>query len=323
VPAPEQHAAAAQHSAHEGGTRVVVWALAINLIIAALKFGVAVITGSTAMLAEAFHSLADTGNQIFLLLGMRLSTRPADEEHPFGFAAERYFWAFMAALSIFTVGGAVSVYEGVEKMIAPAGAAIAHPLWAFVVLGASIVLESVSFVVAMREFREVSGGRGFRKTLREARDPTVLTVLFEDTAALVGLVLALGGVGLATATGNALWDGLASVLVGVVLIAVAIMLVRDVKSLLIGRSVPEDERRRIHEIAAAARDVVAVVHIRTVHLGPDEVMCGLKLSFTPTLETRALELRINELEAQLRAAFPHLRRIYVEPGFDEHAGDAR
>lgn len=316
VPAAPPGASVPGQAPKDGGGRVVLWALAINLVIAALKFAVAAVTSSTAMLAEAFHSLADTGNQLFLLLGMRLAARPADEEHPFGHAGERYFWAFMAALGIFTVGGALSAYEGVEKMLAR-DAAIQNPLWAFGVLGASIVLEGISFTVAMKEFRHESGGRGLRRTLREARDPTVLTVLFEDTAALAGLLLAFAGVLLSTVTKSPLWDGLASVLVGAVLIAVAVVLARDVKSLLIGRSVPEDERRRIAEIALGARDVIAVVHIRTVHIGPDEVMCGLKLSFTPTLDTRTLEVRINELEAQLRAAFPHLRRIYVEPGFDE------
>jgi cation diffusion facilitator family transporter len=295
----------------------VIAALAINVIIAALKFGVAAWTGSTAMLAEAFHSLADTVNQIFLLLGIRLANRPSDEEHPFGFGSERYFWAFMAALGIFAVGGGLSIYEGVEKILEGDTHGMTNLRWALAVLGGSILLESASLRVALGELREMQGSRGLRATLREARDPTVFTVLFEDVAALVGLVLAFLGVLLSSTRGTPLWDGLASVLIGLVLVAVAVRLGGDAKALLIGRSVPERERRRIEEIARAARGVIGVVHIRTVHLGPNEVMCGLKLAFEPTLDVRTLETLINELEASLRAELPHLRRIYVEPGFDE------
>lgn len=302
---------------------MVGWALAINIAIAVLKFIVAGMTSSSAMLAEAFHSLADCGNQIFLLLGMRLAERNPDEEHPFGYATERYFWSFVAALSIFTVGGALSIYEGGRKVLGFEHEAIESPLWAYAVLGVSIALESVSFVVALREFRQGSRGRSLRQTVREARDPTVITVLFEDLAALVGLGVALAGVLASVLLRSPVWDGLASVLVGAVLVAVAAFLARETKSLLIGRSVPPSERARIEAIARGARDVVQVIHIRTVHLGPDEVMCGLKLRFNPTLDTGTLEQRINELEASLRAELPHLVRIYVEPGFDERAGEAQ
>lgn len=326
APAPASPAPAPAEGGGHGGAHVIGWALAANLLIAVLKFIVAAVTSSTAMLAEACHSLADTGNQVLLLLGMRLSGRPENEEHPFGYDGERYFWAFIAALSIFSIGGAFSIYEGVHKML-EAGhggggehGGISSPLWAFVVLGGSIVLELFSFVVALREFRKDAAGRTLAQAVAEARDPTVITVLFEDTAALTGLVIALLGVTLTTLTGDALWDGLASVLVGLVLVVVAVFLGRVTKSLLIGRSVPPAERARIEAIARAARDVVKVIHIRTVHFGPDQVMCGLKLTFSPSLDMGTLEQRINELEAQLRAELPHLRRIYVEPGFDERGG---
>ena len=315
-------APAAPAGGGHGGSHVVGWALAINLLIAVLKFVVAAVTRSTAMLAEACHSLADTGNQVFLLLGIKLSGRRANDEHPFGYATERYFWAFIAALSIFLVGGAFSIYEGAHKVFGAGHGgeqeALGSPTWAFVVLGGSIVLELFSFLVALKEFNKERGGRPLTEIVDEARDPTVITVLFEDAAALLGLVLAFGGVFLTWWTGDQRWDGLASVLVGLVLVVVAAFLARVTKSLLIGRSVPARERARIEEIARAARDVVGVVHIRTVHFGPDEVMCGLKLRFSPGLDTRALEERINALEAALRAELPHLVRIYVEPGFDEH-----
>jgi cation diffusion facilitator family transporter len=303
----------------EGGQRVVVAALLVNLAIAACKFAAAALSRSTAMLAEACHSLADSANQIFLLIGLRRSARPPDEQHPFGYGPETYFWAFMVALCIFSVGGAFSVYEGVKKILYPHESQLGNVWWAYGVLGASVVLEAYSFTVAMREFRHLRRGRGLRATLTDARDPTVLTVLFEDLAALFGLAVAGLGITLAHLTGQPAWDGAASVVVGLALGVIAMVLAGDAKSLLIGRSVPEAERRRIEEIAAAARDVMQVVHIRTIHLGPAEVMVGLKLTFRPDLDTRTLEQRINELEAQLRKELPHLKRIYVEPGFDERA----
>lgn len=306
----------------EGGQRVVVAALLVNVAIAACKFAAAALSRSTAMLAEACHSLADSANQIFLLIGLRRSARPPDEQHPFGYGPETYFWAFMVALCIFSVGGAFSIYEGAKKILHPHEAALGNVWWAYGVLGASVLLETYSFTVAMREFRHLRRGRGLRATLTDARDPTVLTVLFEDLAALFGLAVAGAGITLAHATGQPAWDGAASVVVGLALGAIALVLAGDAKALLIGRSVPEAERRRIEEIAAAARDVVKVVHIRTIHLGPAEVMVGLKLTFRPDLDTRTLELRINELEAALRRELPHLKRIYVEPGFDEHVARA-
>jgi cation diffusion facilitator family transporter len=323
-PTPEKADVPAAHSADDGeeghgGRGVVIAALLVNIAIALCKYVASAFSRSTGMLAEALHSLADTANQIFLLLGMRLAARPPDEKHPFGYATETYFWSFIVALCIFAVGGTVSIVEGVEKMLHLGDAKIEHVFWAYGVLGASIVLESYSLTVAMKEFNSIRRGRSVKRTLAEARDPTVLTVLFEDLAALFGLVVAAGGIALTQLTGNAMWDGLASIVVGVALVAVAGTLARNTKSLLIGQSVPEGERQKIVEIAKAARDVLAIVHIRTIHFGPREVMCGLKLTFARELDVQTLEQRINELEAQLRAALPHLVRIYVEPGFDEHA----
>lgn len=304
-------------SHHEGGgLRVVIAALAINVIIAGIKFVAALVSRSAGMLAESLHSLADTANQLFLLVGFRLAARPPDEEHNFGYGTESYFWSFIVALCIFAVGGSVSIVEGIQKLFHPQ-----HQLenlgWAFAVLIASILLESYSFYVAMGEFQEVRKGRSVRRTLHEARDPTVLTVMFEDLAALFGLGVATLGLVLTYFTGNPLWDSLASVVVGLALVCVAFVLASRAKSLLIGQSVPEVERQRIAEIAAGSPDVVSVIHIRTLHFGPKEAMCGLKLQFNPALDVRTLEQRINELEARLRSEMPHLRRIYVEPGFDE------
>ncbi len=309
----------------QGGERVVVAALAVNLAIAVGKFVAAGFSGSTAMLAEACHSLADSANQIFLLIGMRRSTRAPDAKHPFGYGSETYFWAFIVALCIFSIGGGISVIEGVQKIVHrhdPAHA-LHDPWWAIGVLGASVLLESYSLKVALHEFQEIRAGRSVRRTLKDARDPTVLTVLFEDLAALFGLAVALGGVVLTWRTGQAVWDGLASVIVGVALVAVAWVLARDAKGLLIGAAAAPADEAKIAEVVRTHPDVVALVHARTMHLGPTEVILALKVHFNPQMTVAVLERRINELEARLREAVPTLRRIYVEPGFDESLGRAR
>jgi len=300
---------------------VVIAALAVNVAIAICKFVAAMLSRSSAMLAEACHSTADTANQVFLLIGMRKSARPPDRDHPFGHGPETYFWAFMVALCIFSVGGGFSVHEGVEKILHrhdPA-AELADPRWAYVVLGVSILLESYSFSVAMKEFRHIRAGRGVRRTLKETRDPTVLTVLFEDLAALFGLGVAFFGIVLSRVTGNVAWDGAASIVVGLALGAVAFVLARDTKSLLIGQSVNEADERKIRDIIVAHPDVVELVHLRTMHMAPEEVIAAIKVRFLGTLDTRTLELRINEIEAELRKVLPRLRRIYIEPGFNEEA----
>lgn len=295
-------------------------ALAINLLIAAFKFVAAFISQSTAMLAEAVHSLADTANQGFLLVGMRRSSRPPDQNHPFGYGTETYFWAFIVAGSIFLIGAAVSIWEGTQKV----WAILHHKAeghgdirWAIAVLGVSLLLELWSLRTAVEEFRNISKGRSLRQALRDIRDPTVLTVLFEDLAALFGLAVALAGVLATHFTHQPLWDALASIFVGVALGVVAFFLGRDSMSLLIGEAVPEEEHKRMVQIAASFPGVLEVVHVRTMHIAPQEVLGAFKLHFARDLTMDQLETKINELEKVLRAAFPHLRRIYVEPGFDE------
>ncbi len=305
----------------KSGLRVVVAALAVNVAIAAFKFVAAGLSRSSAMLAEACHSTADTANQIFLLIGMRKSARPPDRDHPFGYGPETYFWSFLVALCIFLVGGVLSVREGVEKILHRHDPAtvLGDARWAYVVLGVSILLEAYSFSVAMREFRHIRAGRGVRRTLQETRDPTVLTVLFEDLAALFGLLVALAGIVATRLSGNVAFDGAASIVVGLALGAVAWVLGRDTKSLLIGQSVSEADEARIRDIVAAHRDVVELVHLRTMHMAPEEVIAAIKVRFLGNLDTRTLELRINEIEASLRKELPRLRRIYIEPGFNERA----
>jgi cation diffusion facilitator family transporter len=307
-----------------GGAKVVAAALVVNVLIAVAKFVAAALSRSSAMLAEACHSLADTANQVFLLIGMRKASRAPDASHPFGYGSETYFWAFIVALCIFAVGGGVSIIEGIEKVQHrhDASHALREPWLAIGILVVSMLLESYSLFVAMREFGAIRAGRSVRRTLKEARDPTVLTVLFEDLAALFGLVVALAGVLLAWRTGQQFWDGLASVLVGGALCAVALVLARDAKGLLIGRAAAPADEAAIQETVRTHPDVLGLVHARTMHLGPAEIILALKVRFRSDLTVGELEVRINELEARLRAAVPALRRIYVEPGFDERAARA-
>ena len=309
------------HGESGGGLRVVLVALAVNLLIALFKFVAAALSGSTAMLAEAVHSLADTANQAFLLVGMKRSSRPPDKLHPFGYGTESYFWAFIVAGSIFLIGAAVSIWEGSEKLWhlfhGKPSPHSGNVLWAVVVLSVSLLLELWSLRAALQEFRHLAKGRGLRQALRDIRDPTVLTVLFEDLAALFGLVVALLGVGLSYITGQQIWDALASVVVGLALGTVAYYLGKDSMSLLIGEAVPEEEHRRMEQIAAEHPSVLQVVHLRTLHIAPQEVLAAFKLRFARDLTMDALETAINDLEKRLRAELPHLRRIYIEPGFDE------
>ena len=302
-----------------GSQRVILVALLVNFCIAVVKFIAAYLSRSSAMLAEACHSLADTTNQIFLLIGMRRSHRPEDQKHNFGYGSESYFWAFMVALSIFGVGGAFSVFEGIDKISNahdPAHA-LKDPFWAYVVLSASMVLELISLRVAYNEFKAIAGDKGVRQAIEESRDPMVITVLFEDLAALFGLVVALLGVWLASYTGNVAYDGAASIVVGLALIGVSWLLARQSRSLLLGRSVTEGEAEKIEKIVRSFPFVEQIVHFRTMHLGPDEAILAIKIHFVGNLDVTALEVKINELEAALRAELPVLRRIYVEPGFDE------
>jgi len=296
-----------------GSQSVVIKALVANFGIAAAKFVAAFISRSASMLAEAVHSLADSGNQLFLLLGMRRATRAEDAKHEFGYAAERYFWAFIVAVSLFTIGATFSMYEGVHKVLHPGGERGSTTV-AYIVLGVSILLELYSLSAAVKEFRSLKAGRSLRQTIDEARDAVIIVVLFEDIAALVGLLSALAGVALTEATGNAVWDGVGSIIVGATLFIVAAFLARKTKQLLIGQSVTPAERNRIVEIAESHPGVRSLLHLRTMHLGPEEVLVGMKIILDDATAARDATQLVDALEARLRAEMPILRRIYVEIG---------
>lgn len=296
-----------------GSQSVVIKALAANLGIAIAKFVAAFVSRSASMLAEAVHSLADSGNQIFLMLGMRRAERREDAIHEFGYASERYFWAFIVAVSLFVVGATFSMYEGVHKVLHPSGEMGSRTM-AYIVLGVSIGLELFSLNAAVAEFRHIKAGRSLRQTIDEARDAVVIVVLFEDVAALVGLVAAFGGLLLTQLTGNQVWDGVGSIVVGVTLFGVAYFLARKTKGLLIGQSVTASQRERMLAITGATPGVHRVVHLRTMHLGPEEVLVGMKIIVDDDATVRDTSALIDTIEARLRAELPILKRIYVELG---------
>lgn len=294
-----------------GSQSVVIKALVANLGIAIAKFVAAFISRSASMLAEAVHSLADSGNQVFLLLGMRKSQRQEDAIHEFGYAAERYFWAFIVAVSLFTIGATFSMYEGIHKVLHPGGAMGSRTV-AYIVLGVSIGLELYSLSAAVAEFRAIKAGRSLRQTIDEARDAVVIVVLFEDVAALVGLVAAFGGLLLTQLTGNAVWDGVGSIIVGVTLFGVAAFLARKTKHLLIGQSVTPSQRAQMIELVGGTPGVLKLIHLRTMHLGPEEVLVGMKIAVAADTSAEASAELVDAIERRLRAALPILRRIYVE-----------
>jgi len=296
-----------------GSQSVVLKALAANLGIAIAKFVAAFVSRSASMLAEAVHSLADSGNQLFLMLGMRRSERREDAIHEFGYASERYFWAFIVAVSLFVVGATFSMYEGVHKVLHPSGEMGSRTM-AYIVLGVSICLELFSLNAAATEFRHIKAGRSLRQTIDEARDAVVIVVLFEDVAALVGLVAAFGGLLLTQVTGNQVWDGVGSIVVGVTLFGVAYFLARKTKDLLIGQSVTAGQRERMLAIITETPGVHRLVHMRTMHLGPEEVLVGMKIIVADDARVGDTAALIDTIEARLRAELPILKRIYVELG---------
>jgi cation diffusion facilitator family transporter len=296
-----------------GSQAVVVKALAANLGIAIAKFVAAFVSGSASMLSEAVHSLADSGNQFFLMIGMRRATRQEDAVHEFGYAAERYFWAFIVAVSLFTIGATFSMYEGVHKVLHPGGEMGSRTI-AYIVLGVSMALELYSLNAAAHEFREIKAGRSLRETIDDARDAVVIIVLFEDVAALVGLSAALGGLLMTQLTGNGVWDGIGSIVVGVTLFGVAFFLARKTKNLLIGQSVPTAQRERMLQITRESPGVKDVIHLRTMHLGPEEVLVGMKIVVDSATKAGDATKFVDVIESRLRAEMPNLKRIYIELG---------
>jgi cation diffusion facilitator family transporter len=320
--APGEHGGPGEHGAsdgHGGGTRAVLAALSANLGIAATKFAAFIITGSASLLAESVHSLADCGNQVLLLVGKQRSRRAETEQHPFGFGTERYFYGFIVAVVLFTVGALFSVYEGIERITHPEH--VSSPVVAFAVLGVAIVLEGLSLRTALAASDQARGTRGLRHFIRHAKAPELPTVLLEDLAALVGLVVALVGVALAEITGEPGWDGAGSLAIGGVLGVVAVILAIEMKSLLIGESASTRTEHAIVTALEAGPEVQRVIHLRTLHLGPDALLIAAKVAIRGTDTGAAIARGIDAAEQRIRAAVPIAEVIYLEPDL-YRAGDA-
>lgn len=293
------------------GTRAIIAALLANLGIALTKLVAFLFSGSSSMLAESVHSLADTGNQLLLLLGGRRSRKEADTQHPFGYGRERFVYAFVVSIILFSVGGVFSIYEGIDKLQNPHELEVAWlPL---VVLGVAIVLESLSLRTAVRESNHSRGKQGWVSFIRHAKAPELPIVLLEDVAALLGLVFALLGVGLTILTGEPRWDAVGTLAIGALLITVAVILGIETKSLLVGEGATPGDAARIRDAINGNPDVEALIHLKTLYLGPEELLVAAKLAFASTAQLADVARSIDTVEASIRAAVPFARQIYLEP----------
>ncbi|MGB3892644.1 MAG: cation diffusion facilitator family transporter [Mycolicibacter sinensis] len=297
-----------------GSTRAIIAALVANAGIAAAKFVGYLITGSAAMLAEAVHSVVDTSNQALLLYGQRAAAKAPDALHPFGYGRSRYFWSFVVALVLFSLGSMFAIYEGYEKVRHPVE--LSSPLVAVAILAVAIGLETYSFRTALRESRPLKGEGSWLRFLRTSRNPELPVVLLEDTGALIGLMLALAGVGLSMLTGNPVWDGVATLGIGALLGVIAVFLMVEMHSLLIGEGATIAEDRAIRAALEGTVNVTRLIHLRTLYLGPDEMLVGAKIAVLPGLDLAAIAATIDEAEANIRAAVPAARVIFLEPDLD-------
>ncbi|MET0725444.1 MAG: cation diffusion facilitator family transporter [Leifsonia sp.] len=302
-----------------GGTKAIIAALAANLGIAVTKFIAAFFSGSSSMLAEGVHSLADSGNQLLLLLGGRQAKKRADREHPFGYGRERYVYAFVVSIILFSVGGVFSLYEGIEKLQHP------HPLdnwWLPVlVLAVAIGLESFSLRTAVKESNPLRGDQSWVAFVRHAKAPELPVVLLEDVGALVGLVFALIGVGMTAITGNGVWDAVGTLGIGLLLIVIAVILGVETKSLLVGEGASMKDVTAIEDAILDGKETDRIIHIKTLYLGPDELLVSAKIAVPAEKRFADVAAGIDAIEDRIRAVVPIARSIYIEPDvYHPHTG---
>lgn len=300
----------------EGGTRAVIAALLANTGIAVTKFVAAALSGSASMLAEGVHSVADAGNQVLLLVGGRRAKRAADEEHPFGYGRERYVFAFVVAIILFSVGGMFSLYEGwhkIEEYLAGHAEELTLPWLPLAVLTVAIVLESFSLRTAVIEANKARGDQSLWQFIRRAKQPELPVILLEDIAALTGLAFAFVGVGLSLLTGNVIWDGIGTIAIGALLVAVAVILGIETQSLLVGEGASRKDAQAIRAAFVAHDKVEAIIHMKTLYLGPDELMVAAKVAVPKVTRATEIAKAINEIELAVREAVPAARVIYIEP----------
>ncbi|MGW1158537.1 cation diffusion facilitator family transporter [Streptomyces sp. NPDC002513] len=294
-----------------GGTKAIVAALGANLAIAVSKFVAFAFSGSSSMLAEGVHSLADSGNQFLLLIGGKRSQREATPQHPFGYGRERFIYAFLVSIVLFSVGGMFAIYEGFEKIQHPHE--LEHWYWPVGVLVFALIAEGFSFRTAIKESNELRGKLSWAQFIRRAKAPELPVVLLEDFGALIGLVLALGGVGLTLLTGDGIWDGIGTVCIGLLLVLIALVLAAETKSLLLGEAAGLDVIREIESATVDGETVTGIIHMRTLHLGPEELLVAAKIAVRHDDTASQIAAAIDAAEARIRAAVPIARVIYLEP----------
>ncbi|MGD8269126.1 MAG: cation diffusion facilitator family transporter [Desulfobacterales bacterium] len=293
-----------------GSKKVIYAALVGNSLVATTKFIAAAITGSSAMLSEGIHSVVDTGNQVLLLWGNRQSRKPADEQFPFGHGREIYFWCFIVAILIFALGAGFSIYEGIHHLLHPQP--MKNPMVNYVVLGLAIVFEGGALWVALKVFNRAKGSRGIVEAVQHGKDPTLFVVLFEDTAAMAGLLIALGGIALGQITGNPAFDGIAAILIGVILGGTAIWLAYETKSLLIGESADPEIVQTIREYCLELSPVKVVNEVLTMHMGPEFILVNVSVDMADKATAGEIEKAIAVFDQRIKSTFPAIKRVFVE-----------
>jgi cation diffusion facilitator family transporter len=294
----------------EAPKKAIHAALIGNILVALSKFGAALYTGSSAMLSEGVHSLVDSGNEILLLYGMHRAKLPADARYPFGHGKEIYFWSFVVALLVFALGAGVSLFEGIHQLRDPAP--MENPIVNYIVIGLVMIFEGASWFVAFREFRAQKGNHGYIEAIRRGKDPTTFTVLFEDSAALLGLVVALAGILLSETTGDPAYDGAASVVISFILAATALWLARETKGLLIGESANSEVVDGIRKMVASEKDVDRVNEILTMHMGPDFILVNISLHIAPQADRARAHEIFDSIDRRIKDCYSNVRRVFIE-----------
>ena len=293
-----------------GSEKVVIAALIGNGLITITKFFASIFTGSSAMLSEAIHSLTDTVNQGLIMLGLKRSKKPADEKHPFGYAKEIYFWSFVVAILIFSIGAGVAIYEGIHKIMHPEP--ITNAWVNYLVLGLAMVFETFAWWVAFKEFKKEKGDLSYLQAVRQSKRVAVFTVLLEDTAALLGLVIAFVGLAISQATGIAEIDGVTSVVIGILLAAVAILLSQETKALLIGEGASSETKLKIKDIVNNHDEVEGINEILTMHLGPEDILLNLSVDFKNSINAQQVEEVIAKISSNIKQDIPEVKRVFIE-----------
>ena len=290
--------------------KTIYAAITANLAIAVVKFIAAAITGSSAMLSEGIHSTVDTGNELLLLLGLRRSKKPADDSHPFGYGQELYFWTLVVALLIFAIGGGMSIYEGINHIRHPEP--LSDPFWNYMVLGFAVIFEGYSWNIALQEFLSTKNEDSLWQALKASKDPTIFTILFEDTAALIGLLVAFLGIFCGHLFNNVYLDGVASIAIGIILAGVAILLALESKGLLIGEGADPEIVTNIRTLTLNDPAVKKVIKVLTLHFGPEEILLNLEIQFTDQLSAEELAIAVERLETTIRTKHSEIQNIFIE-----------